>query len=232
MFLAILAHDLRNPLNTIALSAREVSLGGSPGPDDKKALSQIETSAQVINRLITDLIDFASTGLGSAMPVFPAPMDLNRLVREVVREMRTAHPQRRIEFEQDDEMTIDGDAARLRQVVSNLLGNAIQHGSADVPITLTLAPAGGQSGAGDADVVLSVRNGGPPIPAQLLPTLFDPLVRGNVSTEHRRQGSIGLGLYIVREIVAAHRGSVQVTSSAAHGTEFVVRLPRRPGGRG
>jgi signal transduction histidine kinase len=106
-------------------------------------------------------------------------------------------------------------------VVSNLLGNAIHHGSPDSPITLSLADQG-------SDVLLAVGNAGAPIPADLLPTIFDPLVRGEAAREHRRQGSIGLGLYIVREIVTAHGGSVEVTSSKFAGTRFSVHIPRRP----
>ena len=223
MFLAILAHDLRNPINAILLSARLAEVS-SVTPEDKQVLSQIQTSVQAINRLITDLMDFASTGLGAAMPLLQAPMNLEQLAGEVVREIQAAHPTHRIVFEADGDVTIVGDASRLRQVISNLLGNAIQHGSADGPITLTLSP----DGSDISGVVMIVRNQGRPIPADLLPTIFDPLVRGNVSEEDQRQGSIGLGLYIVREIVVAHGGSIEVTSSACDDTQFRVRLPRKP----
>lgn len=222
MFLAILAHDLRNPLSTISLAAQVASFGGSVPPDSQEALSQIKRSVQAISRLISDLTDFASTGLGAAMPLTPAPMNLELLCREVVDEIQAANPARQITcaFPGGD-LTLIGDAARLRQVLSNLLGNAIQHGAPDSPITLSLADQG-------SDVVLSVHNGGPPIPADLLPTIFDPLVRGNVSPMQRRQGSIGLGLYIVREIVTAHGGSVVLTSSESEGTRFTVHIPRCP----
>jgi signal transduction histidine kinase len=219
LFMAVLAHDLRNPLSTISLSAIAASLGSSIAPDKKQALSQIETSVKAISRLINDLTDFASAGLGIAMPLSLAPMNLEQLGEEVVREIQAAHPTRQIVFQANGDGKIVGDAARLRQVLSNLLGNAIQHGSADGAITLTIAP----NGSDNSGVVLIVRNGGRPIPADLLPTIFDPLVRGNV--RDRSQGSIGLGLYIVREIVLAHGGSVEVTSSASEGTEFHVRLP-------
>jgi signal transduction histidine kinase len=223
MFLAILAHDLRNPLNTISLSA-QLAQSSSIAPDEKQALSQIENSVEAISRLIGDLIDFASTGLGSAIPLSPSPMNFEQLAREVVREIQTAYPTRRIAFEADSDGKIVGDASRLRQVISNLLGNAIQHGSSDGPITLTLT----SDGSDISGIVMSVRNEGCPIPADLLPTIFDPLVRGNNSNQHRRPGSIGLGLYIVREIAVAHGGSVEVTSSTSDGTEFRVRIPRTP----
>lgn len=221
MFLAILAHDLRNPLNTISLSAQFASRDGSIPPDSKEALAQIETSVHAISRLISDLTDFASTGLGAAIPIAPGPVDLGALGREVARETQAAHPARRIIFEEHGDLTLIADDARLRQVISNLLGNAIQHGSSDGAVTLSLAGEG-------SDVVLSVHNSGAPILADLIPTMFDPLVRGNVSPAQRREGSIGLGLYIVREIVTAHGGSVDVNSSESTGTCFIAHIPRRP----
>jgi signal transduction histidine kinase len=220
MFLAILAHDLRNPLNSISLSAQSALQGGPIPPDSREAMSQVESSVQAISRLITDLTDFASTGLGATMPLTPAPLNLEILCRQTMDEIQAAHPTRQIVGDFQGELTLIGDSARLRQVISNLLGNAIQHGSPDSPITLSLANQG-------ADIVLAVHNGGAPIPADLLPTIFDPLVRGEAAKQHRRQGSIGLGLYIVREIVTAHGGSVGVTSSQSAGTRFSVHIPRR-----
>jgi signal transduction histidine kinase len=184
-------------------------------------LSQIKHSVQAISRLISDLTDFASTGLGAAMPLTPALMNLEILCRETFREIQAAHPARQMDCDCQGDFTLIADSARLRQVISNLLGNAIQHGSPDSPITLSLVDA-------DSDIVLAVHNGGAPIPADLLPTIFDPLVRDHATPTQRRPGSIGLGLYIVREIVTAHGGSVEVTSSESAGTLFSVRIPRRP----
>jgi signal transduction histidine kinase len=115
------------------------------------------------------------------------------------------------------------DASRLRQVLSNLLANAIQHGSEAGPIDLTARSEG-------PEVVLSVRNEGTPIPPELLPTIFDPLVRGWSPEAQRRRkpGSVGLGLYIAREVTVAHAGKIDVVSSLEHGTVFTVRLPRQP----
>jgi signal transduction histidine kinase len=147
-------------------------------------------------------------------------MNLEVICRETVREIQAGSPSRQIVCDFQGDLTLIGDSARLRQVISNLLGNAIQHGSPDSPITLSLADQG-------SDIVLAVGNGGAPIPADLLPTIFDPLVRGDAAKEHRPPGSIGLGLYIVREIVTAHGGSVKATSSEFAGTQFSVHIPRR-----
>lgn len=172
--------------------------------------------------MINDLLDFTSTGLGAAMPLGPAAMDLGPLCREVVDETRAAHLARPVCFEAQGDLSGDWDAARLRQVVSNLVGNAFQHGAQDRPVALTASSKG-------ADVVLEVRNEGPPIPPADMATLFDPLVRGSApeGQKHRPSGSIGLGLYIARQVMAAHGGAIDVTSSADAGTVFTVRLPRR-----
>ena len=221
MFLAILSHDLRNPLTCIRMAALLVSRTANENPKSAYALSQIETNTGAIRRLIDDLIDFASTGLGSTMPLTLGPVDLEKLCREVVDASRTAHPGRRLRFHSDGDLTGDWDAARLRQVVSNLMGNALQHGSEEGPIELSVASEG-------SDVVLSVRNEGAPIPSELLATIFDPLVRHAMSESAapRIPGSIGLGLYIVREIVVSHGGTVEVASTAQDGPTFTVLLPR------
>ncbi|HMO27618.1 MAG TPA: ATP-binding protein, partial [Tepidisphaeraceae bacterium] len=142
--------------------------------------------------------------------------------REIVQSFRSTHPDRSLQYTSSGELTGHWDAARLRQLISNLLGNALQHGSTQAPVELTAA-------AEDGTVMLQVRNQGDPIPAHMLNAIFDPLVRhATPETAHRRPpGSIGLGLYIVREIAVAHGGSVEVASTHDTGTTFTVRLPRR-----
>jgi len=220
LFLAILGHDLRNPLTAIRMGAQLVS----PTNGDLnsiEALSMIGTESKAMAKLISDMIDFASTWLGSAMPLNRELVDLQMLCREVVDGFRATHPQRTLHFNPRGDLTGNWDVARIRQVVSNLLGNALQHGSPDGPVELSAASEG-------STVVLSVHNEGAPIPPEALPTLFDPLVR-HVTVEsalQRTPGSIGLGLYIVREIVNAQGGTIAVTSTAQQGTTFTVRLPR------
>ena len=223
LFLAILSHDLRNPLNSIAMSAdllRDVDVRRHDA-DALGCAAQISTNAQVMARMIGDLLDYTRTRLGAGMPVSPAAMDLEPLCRELFNEFRTAHPNRVIRFRSDGGQTGDWDADRLRQAISNLLGNAVQHGAEDAPIDLTLAGDG-------SDVVIAVHNGGPPIPPGELPRIFEPLVRGSSAEQPRRNrpGSIGLGLYIAREVARSHGGRIDVTSSLEAGTTFTVRLPR------
>ncbi len=223
MFLAILSHDLRDPLSCIRMAARLGLQAEDPRSESAKTLSDIETYTKEISTLINDMIDFASTGPGSELWVTLKPADLETLCRSVLEAFHATHPQRTIRFRPEGNLAGQWDAVRLQQVVFNLVANALQHGSADGPVDLSVA-------AEDEDVVLSVSNDGAPIPPEMLATLFDPLVR-YATTEfptRRVPGSIGLGLYIVREIVLAHAGTIDIASTARDGTTFTVRLPRQP----
>jgi signal transduction histidine kinase len=156
------------------------------------------------------------------MPVSPVAMDLSTLCRAVFDEFHTAHPNRVIRFQTGGQQLGQWDADRLRQAISNLLGNAVQHGAENAPIDLTLT-------GNSSDVVIAIHNGGPPIPPGELPRIFEPLVRG-ASAEHprhNRPGSIGLGLYIAREVARSHDGRIDVTSTQESGTAFTMHLPRR-----
>lgn len=223
MFLAILSHDLRNPLSAIAMSAEMLPEASRPDAKSTRLATQILGSAEIMSRMISDLLDYTRTRLGAGMPVEPAPMDLGSLCNEVADEFRSANPALRLPFDAAGDLGGEWDPARLRQVVSNLLGNAIQHGEANTPVELKLR--------GDhAGVTLAIRNRGTPVPQGELRKIFDPLVRGAGAQTPRqnRPGSIGLGLYIARELVVAHGGTIDVTSSAEAGTVFTVRLPRHP----
>jgi signal transduction histidine kinase len=221
LFLAILGHDLRNPLNSIAMSAALLGRTGEPGGEATGVASQIARNASVMARMIGDLLDYTRTRLGVGMPVSPTSVDLGDLCRDLFNEFRTAHPTREMTFACEGDVTGHWDADRLRQADSNLMGNAVQHGDPRAAVDLKLS--------GEAsDVVIVVHSGGPPIPPGELSKIFDPLVRGSGSDEplRHRAGSIGLGLYIAREIARSHGGRIDVASSAPAGTTFTVRLPR------
>ena len=221
MFLAILSHDLRNPLGSISMTANVL-----PQVSDKAGIVEcglrIARSASTMERMISDLLDYTRTRLGAGMPVKPTQMDLAALGRDVIAEYRAAHPDRVIEFRTDGDVSGRWDSDRIRQAISNLVGNAIQHGSADFPVTLSLR--------GDAaNVFIDIHNGGDPIPPGELPKIFDPLIRGS-SAEHpksNRPGSIGMGLYIAREVAKSHNGRIDVISTTESGTTFKIRLPRQ-----
>jgi signal transduction histidine kinase len=224
MFLAVLGHDLRNPLSAITLTAK-VAMSTLPDSSElPQQLGQIVESAGAISSLVTDLIDFTSATLGVHLPLTPAAADLHVICDEVVREMRAAHGGRVIRVSVKGDLAGTWDAHRLRQLIANLLVNALQHGSPTDPVNLTA------DGTDPGTVVITVHNSGEPIPAHLLPTIFDPLTRAPASVQHRRApGSIGLGLYIVREIATAHGGTAELSSTAAQGTTATVRLPRHAG---
>jgi len=220
MYLAILSHDLRNPLNSIALSAESLR-HVERSAEALGCASQISTNAQVMSRMIGDLLDYTRTRLGAGMPVSPARMDLAVLCRQLFDEYRTAHPSRVIRFQSGGEQLGEWDTDRLRQAISNLLGNAVQHSDEDAAIDLELTGTA-------SEVVVAVRNAGPPIAPGELSRIFEPLVRG-AGAEHPRRnrpGSIGLGLYIAREVARSHGGRIDVTSSLKGGTAFTLHLPR------
>jgi signal transduction histidine kinase len=221
MFLAILSHDLRNPLNSIGMSAELIPRVSKHDPQTTEFASKISTGVAVMTRMISDLLDYTRTRLGAGMPVERDPMDLGILCTEVVSEFQSSNPDVKITLAATGDLTGEWDSARLRQVISNLLGNAIQHGNRSAPNELTLKGE-------DAQVVFAIRNQGTPIAPGELTKIFDPLVRGASSQEQKRNrpGSIGLGLYIARELIRAHGGTIDVTSSAQAGTVFTFHLPK------
>jgi len=221
MFLAILGHDLRNPLNSISMSAQLASMWTESDSEFRDALSQIESSVKTMSGLISDLIDFATTRLGTGMPLVMSSVNLEVLSSEVLNEFKAANPSRTFRFETRGDLTCSCDGARVRQVISNFLGNALAHGSKEDDIEFSLVVEG-------QDIILTVRNQGSPIAPDLLPNIFDPMVRNASSDaqQSRRPGSVGLGLYIAHEIVTAHGGTIDVNSTVESGTIFTVRLPR------
>jgi len=221
LFLATLGHDLRNPLNAIVVSSALLARSGQLDEENTQVALQMSNFANVMTRMIHDLLDFTRSRLGGGMPVSPTPLDLQSLCRDVLDEFRAAYPHRTLRFESFGDTSGEWDAARLRQVVSNLVANAIEHGAETSPVDVLATGEG-------SDVVVVVRNQGLPISPSALPTLFDPFVRApQGSPEHRPFGGMGLGLYIARQIVIAHGGAIVVESSETTGTAFTVRLPRR-----
>lgn len=221
LFLAILSHDLRNPLNSIAMSASLLPHLVPPATEAIKVVSQISSNAGVMAKMISDLLDYTRTRLGAGMPVSPAMMDLGALCQELHNEFRTAHPNRSISLRSEGEVRGNWDIDRLRQAISNLLGNAIQHSPEIAPVELRVSVEA-------SDAMVAIYNGGPPIPPGELAKIFDPLVRGSSAGQPKanRPGSIGLGLYIARAITESHGGTINVTSSDTSGTIFTMRLPR------
>jgi len=217
-FLAVLGHDLRNPLGAISMSAGLISRRADHS--NTKAASLILTSAERMRRMVDDLLDLTRTRLGSGIPIAPEPMDLKSLSQEVVAELEAFHPNCPMDFQADGNLRGSWDRDRLAQVLSNLLGNALQYGARDRPIGVVVRGDG-------EEVVMEVHNEGRPIPPAMLSNIFEPMVReGGRRESDKRSRSLGLGLHIAREIVLAHGGTVSVKSTGREGTTFCVRLPR------
>jgi signal transduction histidine kinase len=218
MFIGIVSHDLRNPLNVILLNAALMERLDALPPTAQPCLQRIRSSGQRATRLIRDLLDFTQVRLGRGIPLSPVTCDIHATVRQVVEEARQAHPGREVRLHASGDGNGIWDADRLAQLVSNLVGNALVYGEAARPVSV--------QAEGQADsVVLSVHNEGPPIPPDVRDVLFEPLRQGS-NSRGGPMGNIGLGLFIVDQIVRAHRGQVAVESSQEAGTTFTVTLPR------
>jgi sigma-B regulation protein RsbU (phosphoserine phosphatase) len=214
----IVSHDLRNPLNAVILGTHLLR-SSELSPTHARVVSRIASAVERANRLVADLLDFTQARLGGGLRVAVREVDLHALVIDVVEELRLSWPGRMIEVRTRGTGLGQLDPDRLAQVIGNLVSNALTYGTAEQPVKIT-------SCVNDDSVELHVQNDGRPIAAELLSHIFEPMRRGeqNVKLGSR---SIGLGLYIVREIATAHGGDVSVSSSEAEGTTFRVQLPRQ-----
>lgn len=208
--IGIVSHDLRQPLTAVRLSAHLLGRG-ELSAKQHVILDRIINSTQRANRLIADLLDFTVARLGSGLVIHPQDADLHGLVAESVGELAIAFPDRELTHQKLGEGRAKVDADRLAQLIGNLVGNAVSYGDPDRPITVT-------SSMGADSCSVTVHNHGEPIPPGLLATLFEPMVRGGKPSASER--SVGLGLFIVSEIVRAHQGHISATSTAEAGTHF------------
>lgn len=221
MFLAILGHDLRNPLGTVVTGSNFIMEAVDIPPKYILVATRMFNSARRMNKLISDLIDFTRTHLGPGIPIQVRQADLAKVCEDVVNELRISHPEMQIDLDAPEQLDATFDDSRMAQMLSNLAGNAIQYGDMNRPVTI------GVRSAGD-DVVIIVNNHGVPIDADKLSGVFDPMVRvaSRAETVSSHGTSLGIGLFIAREIVHAHGGRIAVTSDARSGTTFTVTMPR------
>lgn len=213
LFVGVLGHDLRNPLNSISTSAQMLELDPSDAAGTARKAGIIQRAAGRMERLIQQVLDFALARVKGGIPVALGEADLSQLVKQAAAELGAGGE--RVTVEVRGNSTGWWDADRMMQVISNLLGNAMEHGDAKAPIHVLL------DGTAPDQVRLEVQNGGV-IPEETLGLVFSPF---KPRAPHAR--GLGLGLYIVEQIVRSHRGEVSVTSDAEAGTRFVVVLPRR-----
>jgi PAS domain S-box-containing protein len=221
--IGILGHDLRNPLSAVRALSTLLQRREDLPADAREGLGEIARAGQRMLELIETLLDFTNSRFKGSLPIAPVPTDLHAVCRGVVAEMRAAAPRRTIDLDLEGDGRGTWDPARIAQVVSNLVANALEHGAGEGPVRVSV-------GGGGADAVLEVRNEGPAIAPELRAVIFEPFCRGVAHRGASGARGLGLGLYIVREIVSAHGGSIAVESSAERGTTFSVRLPRERGG--
>jgi len=212
---AIVSHDLRNPLSVIDMSAQ---LLGRTSLDAMQlmAVERLDRSAKRATRLISDILDFSRGRLGAGLKSKVQPIHLHQIVAEALSDFRVAVPSRTIHHCQIGEGVCIGAPDRLMQLLGNLVSNAIAYGASDSPVVVTSAIA-------EAAFSIMVQNHGEPILAEQLPTLFDAMTRGEVAAGEAT--SVGLGLFIVREIVLAHGGTMNVSSTREAGTIFTATFP-------
>ncbi|MEJ8840624.1 PAS domain-containing sensor histidine kinase [Ramlibacter sp. AN1133] len=210
----IVSHDIRNPLSVIQMSAILLDRGVN-AEQQKASVARINRAVQRVQHLIGDLLDFTQVRVGGGLGIRKVPeADLHQAVADTVAELAVGFPDCVLRHERIGTGHCEADADRIVQAVGNLVANAVNHGDKRQPVTVRTEDAPGV-------FRISVHNGGAPIPPQLLPTLFEPMVRGAAPGAK----GVGLGLYIVRAVVQAHGGQVAARSSAEEGTTFRMELP-------
>ncbi len=216
-FLAILGHDLRSPLSALAGTLHILS---NPAGDvhREETLATGKRSVAVMSGMIQDLLEYTRTRLGKGIPITVADDDLEAVCKAAFNEVSLVYPQTAFRFEVESGLRGSFDAARMHQVLANLLNNAVQHGQRGFPVVLVARTS-------EQSLVLQVKNRGRPIAPELLQVVFDPLVQIPTEDSSELFTNLGLGLFIAREIVLAHGGTIGATSSDEE-TVFTVELPR------
>lgn len=219
LLLGMLGHDMRTPLNAIVMTASYLAALNA-GENVSTAAKRLMRSGASIQALLDDLVDFNRTKLGLGIKIARSDIDLAAEVADELEQLRGAYPDRALELTVSGENTGHWDGARLKQVVRNLVSNAVNYGAPDTPIRVALRGE-------DTHVWLTVTNSGAFIDPSALAEIFDPLRRCCAEGDGRApHGGLGLGLFIVHEIVDAHGGDIEVRSGGGE-TAFTVRLPRR-----
>ena len=225
MFLAVLGHDLRSPLNAVLNASEFLAEEARLSERDHRLAQAILGSGGRMRDLIDDMLDYTTSQLGAGMRLRRSAGDMGEVADEVARQSEVTHPGREFRTELRGDLTGEWDMRRIRQALLNLIDNAVQHGGSDSAITVSVS--GGEAGG---DVVVSVHNLGVPIPAEERERVFEPFQRGSSGegAGEEDRGRHGLGLYIARRMAEAHGGDLGVESSREEGTTFSIRLPRDP----
>jgi len=223
LFLSILGHDLRDPLEHSIMGASLIMSTTYIASKHNEVATGIFKSGQRMLKLVNNLLDFTRTQLGSGLPIKVKQTDIVNICLGAVEELRMNYPERSIEVSAKGNREGLWDEARIAQVFTNLIGNALQHGAQTEPVMVQLD-------SNSDEIIVRIKNKGALIDREKMQSIFEPLVRFTEedSIGHANETSLGIGLYITREIVQAHKGDILVDSSQGEGTTFTVRLPRAP----
>ena len=219
LFLGILGHDLRNPIGAASMAAQRIERWGTTDPKQAKVVSELVRTTERATRILNDLLDLTRSSFGTDIPIAKAKTDMAKLCQTIADELLSIDETQVVRVEYNGDPVGFWDEARMGQVLSNLMGNAIQYRDSCSPVTVIIL-------GNDPDTVtLSVHNWGSTIPIENQRAIFQSGMRGQVNDpgEHTH---LGLGLYIARLIVEAHGGEIAVTSDEKSGTTFTVQLPR------
>ena len=224
LFLAILGHDVRTPLGAVSMGAQVLLMDQTLPSKALKVGLRILNSSKRMDAIVRDLLDFSTTHLGEGIPIDPRTINLLEICQHTIDEAKTFNPDRKFELSADGDLVGTWDGQRMAQAFSNLISNAIQHSTPDSPISVSIMGLAGE-------VVYEVNNQAEIFSQTKLRTLFDPIKRFAIRPASERVGArmqnLGLGLYVVKEIVSAHDGEISVSSHEDAGVTFTVRLPRQ-----
>lgn len=215
---AVASHDLKNPLTAIRMAAQLLERG-ERSDKERRLLGSINSSCERAQRMIADLLDFASMRIDQGIAIRRRSVDLLKTVDQCVSELRVAFAHAPIRHLSRSGGSVELDPDRLQQMIGNLVANSVAYGDLQHPVTLTTELT-------DGAALIGVHNHGRCIPESLIPKLFEPMTRASDRDDPVR--SVGLGLFIVRQITAAHGGTITVISNAQCGTTFTIRLPHNP----
>ena len=219
-FLAILGHDLRGPLSAIQMASHILIKSEALDAQHLDVADRIKRSVSTMNRMVQDLLEYAGGQIGKKIPVKPETADMGNVCRTAIDEVQLAYPNALFNLETAGNLEGTFDPTRFQQVLSNLLINAVKYSEQGKQITLS-------AGKDLETVIVEVKNFGRPIPPESLQVIFNPLVQLSTKGSHSHPStSLGLGLFIAREIVEGHNGTIEVRSSETDGTIFTVRLPQ------
>jgi signal transduction histidine kinase len=220
MFLAILGHDLRSPIGAVLTSSKFMLETKELEEPHLTLTTRIVSATTRMNNMVGALLDFTRGRLGGGIPITRGSMNMGKLVHDVLNEVLAAHPNRKIKVNARGALTGQWDCERMSQVVSNLIGNALEHGSDRSPVSVDVQGT-------DDEVTIAVFNHGTVIPEDQLDGIFNAMkMQAAPNKSSGSSANLGLGLYIADRIVHAHKGRIEVASSEELGTTFTVHLPR------